>query len=186
MTALARLKLPAASDEPPRVPTGAAVAVIFGPGDELLFIRRAERPGDPWSGDMAFPGGRLDTCDRSPRECAQRETREEIGLDLVEAEYLGALPVKHTPLRDPQFGFGIAPFVYRVRSWPIFSTSEEVAAVHRFPLARFLANEGRGEFRYRGYGIERDLPCVRLEGRMIWGLTLRMLDDLLARLDAGP
>ena len=72
----------------------ASVAVVLreqGPGAELLFIERAKHEGDPWSGQMAFPGGRVDAGDTSERHTAQRETFEEVGLSLQEAEYLGRL-----------------------------------------------------------------------------------------------
>jgi 8-oxo-dGTP pyrophosphatase MutT (NUDIX family) len=50
---------------------------------ELLFIKRADAPGDPWSGHMAFPGGRHDAVDASLAETAVRETREETAIDIV-------------------------------------------------------------------------------------------------------
>lgn len=174
-----RLNLPAGLPEPEGVRSRAAVAVVFGPGDEVLFIRRAERPGDPWSGDMAFPGGRASPDDLSTRHTAERETWEEVGLDLRDARYVGALPVQRSPLRDPIHTFGVFPYVFQVGRWPAFAPSDEVASVHRFTFPRFLAGEGRACFRYVGWGIERDMPCVTLDGARIWGLTLRMLDDLL-------
>ena len=184
-----RLILPYAAPEPEGLTSHAAVALIVGPKDELLFIRRAVREGDPWSGDMAFPGGRAERTDRSDRETAERETWEEIGLDLSAGVYVGALPVRQSPLRDPKFGFGIFPFVYRVAGWPAFVPSDEVAAVVPFAMERLLAGEGRGEFRYQGWGVDRVVPCVRLDDTLIWGLTLRMLDDLLERVSGrqgGP
>ena len=72
--------------------TRAAVAVVLGPtpeGLQLLFIERAQHPDDPWSGHIAFPGGRIEADDPSPRAAAERETLEEVGLDLSNAEYWG-------------------------------------------------------------------------------------------------
>src|SRR5512140_1799579 len=82
--ALARL----GASEDLTVPAGrkAAVAAIVRDsrdGAELLFIRRAEHPRDPWSGQMGLPGGRVDPGDPSPFAAAVRETAEEIGLDLA-------------------------------------------------------------------------------------------------------
>jgi 8-oxo-dGTP pyrophosphatase MutT (NUDIX family) len=182
---LERLNLPPAFPDPEPLQKRAAVAVVVGPAEDLLFIRRAERPGDPWSGDMAFPGGHAEPEDASPRATAERETREEVGLDLGDAAFLGALPVLVSPARIIGAGFGIHPYVFRVPRWPEFVPSAEVAAIHHLSLARILAGEGRGEFRYVGYGIERDFPCLRLDGTFVWGLTLRVVDELVERLRAG-
>ena len=134
---------------------------------------------------MAFPGGREEPHDETVRRTAERETMEEIGLDLRGAAYLGALPPLRSPVRLPTAAFGVFPFVYRVEAWPdAFLTSAEVAAVHRFSLERLVAGEGRGRFRYVGSGHDMDLPCVDLDGARVWGLTLRMVDLLLERL--GP
>ena len=64
----------------------AAVAAILRPGPqpEMLFILRASKDGDPWSGHMAFPGGHRESSDASLRATAERETWEEIGLDLTQ------------------------------------------------------------------------------------------------------
>ena len=185
MSPLERLNLPESFPDPEPSARRAAVAVIVGPADELLFIRRAERPGDPWSGDMAFPGGREEPHDPLPRATAERETHEEIGLDLSGARFVGALQPLVSPLRTPTRGYAIHPFVFRVDAWPDFRTSGEVAAIHRFGLERWMHGEGRGDFVWRGHGAERTLPCVRLDGTFVWGLTLRVVDDLLERLRAA-
>src|SRR5262245_23913673 len=75
----------------------AAVAMVLANGPEgpsVLFIERAQHPGDPWSGHMAFPGGRVDPGDARPRDAAERETLEEVGLSLRGAELIGRLDDK--------------------------------------------------------------------------------------------
>ena len=70
----------------------AAVAVVLREGPrsaEVLLIERAHHPDDPWSGHMAFPGGRMEAGDDSTRTTAARETLEEVGVSLHGAEYLG-------------------------------------------------------------------------------------------------
>ncbi len=186
MSRLSRLILPSSYPDPEPLRSRAAIALVVGPHDELLFIRRAERAGDPWSGDMAFPGGRAEPHDLHPRATAERETLEEVGLDLAGARFIGALPPMVSPVRLPRRDFGIHPYVYAVDAWPPFTTSVEVAAVHHLALPRILSNEGRETFTYRGYGVERDLPCMRLDGTFVWGLTLRVVDDLAERLRAAP
>ena len=170
----------------PAVPTGvrhAAVALVVGPEEHVLFIRRAARGGDPWSGDMAFPGGRHEPRDRDLRHTAVRETAEELGFDLTGARCHGALDVLRSPLRAPTNPVAVVPWLFRVDTWPAaWNPNEEVAAVHTFALSRILAGEGRGTFRWRGHGVEHDLPHMDLDGQRVWGLTLRMVDDLVARL----
>lgn len=183
---LSRLQLPLLPEVPPHVRKMAAVAMVVGPGDELLFIRRATREGDPWSGDMAFPGGRAEPGDLDLAATAERETREEIGLVLRPVERVGAMPVHVSPVRDPDGTFGIFPFVYRVQAWGELRFSEEVADVHRFPLERLFSGEGRGEFRLQRHGWDAVLPCLRLDGTFIWGLSLRMLDELRERVTGEP
>ena len=72
----------------------AAVALLLREqrrGPEVLFIERARRMGDPWSGQMAFPGGGVDAADPSPRRAAERETREELGIRLDPTQFLGRI-----------------------------------------------------------------------------------------------
>ena len=87
----------------------AAVALVLrGPAEApgILFIKRASRDGDPWSGQMAFPGGRYDPADESEKETAIRETEEEVFLAHPEAIHL----------RNPQL---YGPRQLLPREWPI-------------------------------------------------------------------
>lgn len=170
---------------PPTVTRRAAVAAVLRPGDELLFIRRSDRDGDPWSGHIAFPGGRVEPRDASLQAAAERETREEVGLDLARhGRVLGPLDQVLTPVQRGPAAMVIAPFVYRLESEPVLALNHEVASVHWFSLQRLLAGEGRSSFTLEWRGNTWQMPCVDLEGVRIWGLTLRMLDDLLERLGA--
>ncbi len=156
----------------------AAVAMILGPDDKLLLIRRAARAGDPWSGDMAFPGGRRQDSDADDVETAMRETMEEVGLQLPRGGLVGALPVQRSPLRRPELALSVHPFLFRIDGWDPFVTSDEVADTHLLDVDALFSGAGRETFRYVGWGVDRELPCVRVDGTFIWGLTLRMLDDL--------
>ena len=73
----------------------AAVAMVISEQEDrglsALFIQRAEHPDDPWSGQMAFPGGRRESYDSSLDAAARRETLEEVGLELNEAMLVGRL-----------------------------------------------------------------------------------------------
>src|SRR5512147_1311947 len=73
----------------------AAVAILLAERDgdaHALLIQRAERPGDPWSGHMAFPGGHREPHEHDLFLTAARETFEEVGIDLHrQAEAIGRL-----------------------------------------------------------------------------------------------
>lgn len=185
MSPLDRLRLPPEPVPPAEPMARAAVAAIFGPDDELLFIHRAVREGDLWSGHMAFPGGREEPHDASLLATAVRETQEEIGLDLSGAVCLGALSVLAAPRNAPIKRLSVAPFVFRIPAWPPLAPNAEVAGVVRFSFARFLAREARGTFPYSWQGVSYDLPCVRLDGTLLWGMTLGMVDELVQRVESA-
>ena len=191
MTAIRRVlarQSPAAEAGVIRNQTAAVAAVLRdGPaGPALLFIRRAEHPSDPWSGDMAWPGGRVDPVDGGPLATAVREAREELALDLErDGELLGALPVARTHLRSGQGPLWVAPFVFELTSAPRLVPNDEVQEAVWVPLGFLLDPANRGSFAWTGRGATIQMPCVRYEGRLIWGLTLKMLGDLLGLL-ASP
>lgn len=188
MTSWADLGLALARREPvlvgAEVPR-AAVALVLrdgGPGGlELLFIRRAEHEQDPWSGHMGFPGGRAEAEDASLEATAVRETREETGLDLaLSGVRIGALDEVKALARGRPVDLAIAPFVFRLRERLEGAPSHEVVSLHWLPLERLLAPQTRSTLQYDHEGTVLELPCLRVEGLVIWGLTYRMFDNLRA------
>ena len=170
----------------PALASRAAVALILRDGEagiELLFIRRAEHPQDPWSGQMAFPGGRAEAGDAGPIATAVRETAEEIGLDLARAaEPLGALDVVRAMARMRPMDLTIQPFVFRLVTPAELHMSAEVESVHWLPLAALLGADLRSTMDYVHDGTSLPFPCVRVDEVVIWGLTYRMLLTLGERL----
>jgi 8-oxo-dGTP pyrophosphatase MutT (NUDIX family) len=171
----------------------AAVAAIFRERSahgtlELLFIRRAERAGDPWSGHMAFPGGRVDPGDQGALAAARRETREEVGLDLDAVGELFA-ELSHQPAmaHGRPLPMVVVPFAFGLSTGaePI-PDAREVQEALWVPLDFLAAPENRGVLERPVAGLPMRLPCYRYEGRVIWGLTLKMLDELLAVLGPRP
>jgi 8-oxo-dGTP pyrophosphatase MutT (NUDIX family) len=158
-------------------------AILRGRGDEseILLIRRSDRPGDPWSGQMAFPGGHVEPGE-SLVEAARRETREEIGLDLDEhGELIGRLDHARAVARGRRLDMIIAPHVFELRSEPrILLPNYEVAEVIWAPLAPMILGATHTELEHDFGGERRRFPGYDVEGRVVWGLTYRMLGTLFS------
>ncbi len=164
----------------------AAVAAVLRDrpsGAEVLLIRRAESEGDPWSGHMALPGGRYDPLDPSLIATAERETREEVGLDLArQGSLIGPLEPLPAIARGKHVGITIAPFVYALEH------ESELAPNHEVEEALW-ANLGELDTRATTIHWTRDgedlvLPAWDVDGRIVWGLTYRMLQTLLEQVTA--
>lgn len=172
----------------------AAVALVLREADdgrpELLFIRRAEHEKDPWSGHMGFPGGRAERGDASLEATAVRETLEETGIDLVRhGAKLGDLDEVRALARGKPVDLVIAPFVFRLRRPVDGRPSREVVSLHWIALDRLLDPASRGTLHYEHEGARLELPCFRIDGLVIWGLTYRMFENLVFLLAAhasGP
>jgi 8-oxo-dGTP pyrophosphatase MutT (NUDIX family) len=182
--ALARSRPRTAAFVPPgRRAAVAAVLRRHGTDLELLFILRAEHPRDPWSGQMAWPGGRVDDGDTGPLAAALREAREELALDLEgDAELLGELSEVRTHLRRGPGPLSVVPFVFALTGDRALTPNSEVQEALWVPLAFLLDRRNRGRMVWTRSGVPMVMPCYRFQGRVIWGLTLHMLDELLGLL----
>lgn len=169
----------------------AAVAAVLrqenpAVGAELLFIRRSENPLDPWSGHMAFPGGRHEPSDADVLTTAMRETHEEVGLDLrTHGTLLTRLPDVPAIAKGRRLGLVISPFVFALAPGASVGAIDttEVAETLWVPLGPIAQGEGAGMMQYDYQNVRLDLPCIRLGGgQVIWGLTHQMLSSLLSTL----
>ena len=169
------------ADPVPSKRAAVAITVRSGvSGPEILMIQRAVRQGDPWSGHMGFPGGRKDESDASDMACAKRETREEIGFDLdIYGELVCQLSDVNTGWRADRPEMLVAPFVFKVGSTPVFELNHEVDDTLWVPLSFLLndANRSRHQWDWRGEVLESD--AFTFDDRLIWGLSLMMIDELL-------
>jgi 8-oxo-dGTP pyrophosphatase MutT (NUDIX family) len=166
----------------------AAVALILheGPeaieGLEALFIKRAQRSGDPWSGQVALPGGRRSAADVDLLRTALRETREETGIDLVGAEQVGRLDdlYPRIPTLPPVV---VRPFVFAVAARPAITPSDEVDRAFWYSLERLggggPGGEGRREVTLAVRGAPRTVSAYDLGGDILWGMTERILTPFL-------
>ncbi len=146
----------------------------------ILMIKRAERKGDPWSGHMAFPGGRMDPEDRNGFAAAVRETEEEVGLRLgPEDRCIGRLSDLNARPHKGAFGMAVSPFVFHLEREVTFIPNYEVAEVVWVPLEFLLDTDNREQMVWERTGVKIPLPCYFYEGRRIWGLSLAMLDELM-------
>lgn len=166
----------------------AAVAMVIAPdGDELsaLLIERAQHPLDPWSGHMAFPGGRHDATDASLERTAIRETLEEVGIDLRRhGTFVGRLDEIQAQARGRDLDMVISPFLFFLdRARETTPDTSEVAGTLWVPLRVFRDERYKGTTHFSRDGFGADFPAILYEGKTIWGLTYRILTgffDLIA------
>lgn len=157
----------------------AAVAVVCVPADaslEVLLIRRAERAGDPWSGQMGLPGGHREDHDRDLLHTAIRETREELGFDLGAARPLGALDELRPVIRP----MAVRPYVFALDARPELAPGPEVQSFRWIRLDLLVHASSTTEVFH--HGELRTMPCYRLGNDVVWGMTYRVLQPLVAAL----
>ena len=163
----------------------AAVAMLLrynGKTIEVLLIQRAEHQGDPWSGDLGFPGGGIEPSDPSPRAAAERETREEIGICLGEKNYLG----QSGDLAGAYLSVHISCFVYEVDMNVEFKINGEVVDLFWVPIQTLLEPQRNQQLTFFYRGQNRKHPGITLaewSKRPLWGITYRLLDNFLNLFD---
>ena len=165
----------------------AAVAIVLRPRSkdtDVLFIKRAEKRGDPWSGHMAFPGGHREAADPDTRAAAMRETLEEVGLDLAGAEYLGALDQQRAMPRGHALDMVIEPHVFALDHDPELTPNFEVQETVWAPLSTLASNVCHDTETRPMAGTPTSFNGYRLQGgHFVWGLTYRMLKSFFVTLD---
>src|SRR5215212_11837124 len=146
---------------------------------ELLMIKRAEAEGDPWSGHIACPGGRMEPGDHDLAVTAVRETLEETGVDVArDGRLLGQLDdiSPRTPYLPP---IVIRPYVALVRAGVEIVPSQEVAQAFWVPLSVLRTPAAWGKAMVSVRGRQQEVSVFRHGEYTVWGLTERVLRQLL-------
>lgn len=152
----------------------AAVSIIISGRERpsVLLIKRAERAGDPWSGQIAFPGGKMQPEDGTARVTATRETLEEVGVDLGKsAEFLGygQPTTTHTGTMD------VVPSVFLLKERVDVTPNEEVASYRWADLKDMLAPKSSSSYALDNGGRPVQLPAFLVGDYVVWGLTHRII-----------
>ena len=161
-----------------RAGRNASVAVIFArhsADTSLLFIERARVSGDPWSGDIAFPGGMRDQPDSSYAATAARETMEEVGIHLdLDADFLGYWRRFKT-----LGGLSVIPSVFSIgmQVAPRLNRSEAVS-YKWIPLGSLVSPDNIVMYSVQRADHSMTTHAISVSGYTIWGLTYRILISL--------
>jgi len=164
-------------------PKKAAVAILIRLGEadepEIFFIQRAIYEGDPWSGQIAFPGGRIEPQDESLVDTAIRETFEETAVDLrASAHLIGALDdLRPQTIHLPSIV--VRPFVFLMPESPEPVLSSEVAGCFWVPLSVLLDRSVWRDTTVQARGTEISRFAFHHQGYVVWGMTERILTGLL-------
>ncbi|MCE1195682.1 CoA pyrophosphatase [bacterium] len=166
----------------------AAVLILLHPTPSGLAFPLIERPGNMrhHAGQIAFPGGGLEPAETA-LDAALREAREEIGINLPRADIVGAL----SDIAALPSGYLVHPFVALARDIGELALQPgEVAGSFEPTLAELFDERAVSTFTRRREGGGRQdwnrqdspcpVPCYRLGGKIVWGLTAMILAELKA------
>ncbi|MCK4771755.1 MAG: CoA pyrophosphatase [Candidatus Latescibacteria bacterium] len=166
---------PVRADPEGRIEAAVALTLIQRDEDlEVLLIKRTDRDDDPWSGQIAFPGGRIETQDSNLQTTAIRETLEETAVDLTRGELLGELDDLSTSslFLPPMM---VRPFVFGLEQKQPVTPSEEVALHFWVPLAGLLEARVTEDIKVRGFSLT--VQGYRFGSHLVWGMTERILTN---------
>ncbi len=157
----------------------AAVALLLKPVDQalrVLFVKRVETPADPWSGQMALPGGKRDAKDEDLKQTVVRETLEETNINLLDrCRFLGVMDTMRST-RRPEMK--ILPFVVLLKHEPTIKLNEELEGFVWISLEDLFQSKGTAKFSFG------EVPAY-IVGSVIWGLTYRILENLFHKLEGS-
>jgi len=160
-------------------PRQSAVLVLFYPVNDETKIVFIKRPVDDTvhSGQIAFPGGRVEPEDKDFVQTALREANEEVNVDPDKVKVIGSLSKLHIPPSN----FDVYPVIGYSEHRPDFKGNYEVDRIMEVRLTELMdINTKTTKTIYHRTGKLVDVPCYFIEGEIIWGATAMMLGELLA------
>jgi 8-oxo-dGTP diphosphatase len=140
-----------------------------------LFVKRAQNPKDPWSGQIALPGGKREPKDNTLKDTAIRETLEETNINLIKGQFLGVMNVQES---TPRPEIRVLPFVVLLDHDPTITLNEQELEKHYWISLEELA-ESRTIVTL-SFG---ETSAYAVDDKVIWGLTYRILEELLQILE---
>lgn len=170
-------------------PKKSAVLILFYPGWALqppnsefgtlktVLILRPDNEGGSHAGQISFPGGGYDETDTDLSETALRETEEEIGVPRKSVSLLGAL----TPLYIPVSNYMVHPFVGTCKEIPEFKIHPlEVQELFESDIMELISEKNKGTIlkHLKVINQEKEVPCYKVNGKIIWGATAMILSEL--------
>ena len=161
------------------MPVSAAVTIITISNQQVLILKRAHNPLDPWSGHLSLPGGRIEDDDETPLEAAKRETMEEVGIDLSDLQPSSTLPVELAGL-SADHAIKVLPSHFELSHKPHIELQLEEHDDYYWVDLNYLNDLGN----HRRKALSKDFPerifsCVHIEGTELWGFTYKVLNDFL-------
>ena len=169
------------ADAPRRDAAVLVPIVLREPELTVILTQRTERLSSH-SGQVSFPGGKIDSTDRDAVDAALRETEEETGLARMFVEPVGFLDGYLTGT-----AYHIVPVVALVRTgFTLAPAADEVAAVFEVPLRFLMSVENHARHSLHWKGAERFFYAMPYEDRYIWGATAGMIRNLYDRMYASP
>lgn len=183
MAVLSRYK---SMDTPPSARQACVLLLLFPKANEwhILLTERTSNtnPNSRHSGQISFPGGRLEPEDDSLAACALRETYEEVGIPPEIVNIIGPL----TELYIPVSNFQVFPFLAWTHYTPQYMRQEtEVQSIIEAPLSIFkdVENMKTTDIRVNESLILTDVPYYHFKGHVIWGATAMILSEFMQLLE---
>lgn len=159
-------------------PKIAAVLALFYPNQNnevtLLLTKRANYNGTH-SGQISFPGGKVEQSDLNLKQTALRETFEEVGIIDEDIEVIREL----TEVYIPPSNFLVTPFIGIIYNKPVFKVNSEVAKIIEVPFSKLIDETNIGSIKItNSYMKETSVPCFKIDDSIIWGATAMVLSEI--------